>query len=286
MSRIEDKFKGLRAKNEKAFIGYITAGLPKPEYTLDLCFALVKGGADMIELGIPFSDPMADGRTIQESCYMALEKGVRPMSVLKIVKKVKQELDVPLVLLSYYNPIFRMGLEGFLGMAKDSGVDGLIIPDLPVDEAEEYIRFARRYGIDTIFLASPNTPENRLKRIVDNTRGFLYLVSLYGVTGAREKLESLTMALVSKFSSLINGKVNLAVGFGISRPEHVRTIISNGADGVIVGSGIMKIVNRSGDLKDVLKKVEAYVRDLKDATKICKEDIGINSSKGHVGPLG
>lgn len=268
MSRIEDRFRELKAKDERAFIGYVTAGLPKPKHTLDLCSALVKGGVDIIELGIPFSDPMADGRTIQESCYMALENGMRPRAVLKIAKKVKQELEVPLVLLSYYNPIFKMGLEEFLGMAKDSGVDGLIIPDLPVDEAEEYIRFARRHSIDTIFLASPNTPEGRLKRIVDNTTGFLYLVSLYGVTGARERLENLTIAMVKKFSYLINGKVYLAVGFGISRPEHVRAVINNGADGVIVGSGIMKIVNGSEGLKDMLKKVEAYVRGLKDATKM------------------
>ena len=268
LNRIEGKFKELGKRNERVLIGYITAGLPKPEHTLYLCSALVEGGVDMIELGVPFSDPIADGRTIQESSYIALKNGVKPRSVLKIADRVKQELNVPLILLSYYNPVYKVGLEGFLGAAKDSGIDGLIIPDLPIDEAEEYIKFARRYGIDTIFLASPNTYEDRLKKIVKNTTGFLYLVSLYGVTGARERLEDRTIALVRNFSALLDGKLHFAVGFGISKPEHVRAVVSNGADGVIVGSGIMNIVNRSRGLKDLLENVKLYVKDLKSATKV------------------
>lgn len=236
MSMIEEKFKDVKERNEGVLIAYITAGLPEPSCTINVCSALIKGGADIIELGIPFSDPIADGKTIQRSSYLALKKGVKTKAALNVAKSIKEEFNIPLILLSYYNPIYKIGINKFLNLAKKANIDGLIIPDLPVDEADEYVRLARNFDIDTIFLASPNTSKKRLSEIVKKTKGFLYLVSSYGVTGVRERLEDYTINVIKRFSRLVDGKTYLAVGFGLSKQEQIKAILRNGADGVIVGS--------------------------------------------------
>jgi tryptophan synthase alpha chain len=182
--------------------------------------------------------------------------------------EIKRKHTVPVVILTYYNPVFRMGLENFFRLASNCGVDGVVVPDLPVEEADGYREAARACGVDTIFLAAPSTSNERLRRIVGCTSGFLYLVSHFGVTGAREALEDSTVKLIKRVLPYTVGRVPLAVGFGISKPEHARCIIQNGADGVIVGSAFVNIVRRhSGDVGRMLEELEALARRLKEATK-------------------
>jgi len=272
MSLIERKFKELKEKGEGALIGYVTVGLPNLASSFEICKTLVEGGVDMLELGIPFSDPIADGKTLQLSNYLALSRGIRPKMVLELAKKVKEDLKVPTIILSYFNPIYKMGIEEALKLAKEAKVDGIIIPDLPFDEGieEGFVKRAREYEIDTIFLAAPNTSEARLKRIVEYTKGFLYLVSIYGVTGEREKLANYTINLVKSFSNIVKGKVNLAVGFGVSNKDQVKNLIEAGADGVIVGSAFMRLVNEEKDLERILKGLKSLAEELKKGTKILK----------------
>lgn len=268
MSRIEERFEELKERREGALVGYITAGSPNPHFSKKACLSIITGGVDILELGIPFSDPVADGPTIQRSSQMALKEGTNPKMVMELAKEVTQEVDTPIVLLSYFNPVYKAGLEPFLRMAKESRVDGLIIADLPVEEAVHYWSLARKIGLDTVFLASPTTSESRLKKVLEMTSGFLYLVSIFGVTGARDSIQRYTVDLVKRFRSLVGRKVNLAVGFGISRPEHVKTVIQSGADGAIVGSGFVEILNREDlPIDERLMKLESYASSLKAATK-------------------
>jgi tryptophan synthase alpha chain len=268
MSEIAKVFQKLKAQGDGALIGYVTGGDPEPRFTPVIAEALVKGGVDIIELGIPFSDPIADGPTIQAASVRALEAGTTPKVVLGMAGKIKRKHDVPVVLLTYYNPVFRMGLENFFRLASNCGVDGVVVPDLPVEEAEAYREAARAGGVDTIFLAAPSTSNERLRRIVGCTSGFLYLVSHFGVTGAREALEDSTVQMIKRVLPYTAGRVPLAVGFGVSKPEHAKRIIRSGADGVIVGSAFVNIVHRHlGDVDRMLEELEALARRLKEATK-------------------
>ncbi len=270
MREIEKTFSELRGRGEGGLIAYITAGYPELEDTLTIAGTLIQGGADIIELGIPFSDPIADGPTIQTATTKALQAGTTPRKVLEIAEEIKQRNKTPLVILTYYNPIYRMGIENFFETAKASGISGVIVPDLPIEEAGEYRKTAVKYEVDTIFLAAPPTPTERLKRIVENTSGFLYLVSVYGVTGARQKIQDQTIKLIEKTLSITRGKTPLAVGFGISKPEHVKTVIHRGADAAIVGSQIIKIIedkHKHNDDEEMLKTLKEYTKQLKKATK-------------------
>lgn len=262
MSRIKQKFEELKQKKEGALITYLMAGDPHLQKTLDYVRALAKGGADLIELGVPFSDPVADGPTIQAAELRALKSNTTTETVFKIVKEIRKESDIPLVLMSYYNPLFRMGEDKFMKMCQDVGVDGLIVPDLPVEEADSYLSEAREYSIDTVFLATPETDEERLKTIAQSTTGFLYLVARYGTTGAREKLEDLTYGMIQKFLPLINQALPLAVGFGLSRKEHIREVIESGADGAVVGSCIVEKIGEGIKPHDLAQ----FTHDLKMGT--------------------
>lgn len=268
MRVIEGTFHRLSKRGEGALIAYVCGGDPEPECTLEIVEALIRGGADIIELGIPFSDPIADGPTIQTASARALRAGTTPIKVMEMARKVKEKHNsLPLALLTYYNPIFRMGLERFFQLAGDWGIDGVIVPDLPPEEAEEYKRFAEDHGIATIFLATPNTSAERLERIISFTSGFLYLVSVFGVTGMRERVNELTLQTLNRLLPHTEDRVPLAVGFGISEPEHVRTIIKGGASGAIVGSAFVKIVeNHQGTLARLLKAVEEKASQLKAET--------------------
>jgi len=264
---IEKTFQNLKKRNEGALIAYVAGGDPKPEYTPDIVEALIDGGADIIELGIPFSDPVADGPTIQAATVRALSAGTTPKMVLEMVSEVKDRYRVPITVLTYYNPIFRMGLEDFFKSASRCGVDGLIVPDLPIEEAHDYKMVADAYEIDTIFLAAPSTSTERLQRIVEHTSGFLYLVSVFGVTGTRNEVQELTVSLIRKALPFTTGRIPLAVGFGISKPEHVRTIITNEADGAIVGSRFVKIIEKNRENNDeMIEEIKKYARELKKAT--------------------
>ncbi|MBS7250645.1 MAG: tryptophan synthase subunit alpha [Candidatus Freyarchaeota archaeon] len=270
MREIEKTFSDLAARGEGGLIVYITAGFPELEDTLIIADMLIQGGADIVELGIPFSDPIADGPTIQSAAAKALQAGTTPRKVLEIAEKIRQRNKTPLVILTYYNPIYRMGIKNFFETAKASGISGVIVPDLPIEEAGEYRKIAVKNEVDTIFLAAPSTPLERLKRIVENTSGFLYLVSIYGVTGAREKVQEQTIKLIEKTLTITRGKIPLAVGFGISTPEHVRTVIQRGADAAIVGSQIVKIIedkHNHNDEEEMLRALREYTNQLKKATK-------------------
>ncbi len=267
-SKIEAVFQDLKKRREAALIGYLTAGLPSPEQAPAAAEALIRGGVDILELGVPFSDPIADGPTIQASSNKALSLGVTPETVFNTVKKIRSKhQQIPIVLLTYYNPIYKMGINRFMDACRSSGVNGLIVPDLPIEEADDYRSSAEKHGVDTIFLASPATSVDRLRKIVDATSGFLYLVSLYGVTGARSQMNVRSLDLVKRFKPYTKGKVNLAVGFGISKPEHVKSVIAAGADGAIVGSAFVKLLNEDIPVEKMLKQLQDLAVSLKAATK-------------------
>jgi tryptophan synthase alpha chain len=268
MSEIEKVFQRLQARGKGVLIGYVTGGDPKPQLTPVIAEALIKGGVDIIELGIPFSDPIADGPTIQAASVRALEAGTTPKLVLGMAGEIKRKYGLPVVLLTYYNPIFRMGLENFFRLASSFGIDGVVVPDLPVEEADEYRKAARTFEVDTIFLAAPSTSIERLRKIVRCTSGFLYLVSHFGVTGERDTLDDSTVQLIKKVLPYTAGRVPLAVGFGVSKPEHARYVIEAEANGVIVGSAFVNVVNKhQGKVGRMLEEIEKLACELKEATK-------------------
>lgn len=266
MRAIKRAFHDLRQRKEGALLAYVTGGDPEPSYTTEIVSALIEGGADIIELGIPFTDPIADGPTIQAATTRALKKGTTPRMVLKIVQKIKDEHNIPIVILTYYNSIFRMGIKTFCALANQCHVDGIIVPDLPVEEAQKYKKVADKQKIDTIFLAAPSTRVHRLHKIIEYTSGFLYLVSLYGVTGVRTRLQNLTLQTITRILPQTKGKIPLAVGFGISEPKHVKTVIQSGVDGVIVGSAFVKIIEETHDRDKLIEKLKMKAKQLKRGT--------------------
>ncbi|MGB6127504.1 MAG: tryptophan synthase subunit alpha [Psychrilyobacter sp.] len=251
MSRIEKKFKELGEK--KALITYITAGDPSLEKTEQLIYAMEKGGADIIELGVPYSDPIADGPIIQAAGKRALDNGTTLFKIFEIVKKAREKTDIPLVFLIYFNTILSQGIENFIKKCQETGIDGLIIPDLPLEEREEISEFIVGSGIDLIPLVAPNSKE-RLKNIINcGGSGFVYCISSFGVTGVREKFEVDLKSFLEDVREETD--LPLAVGFGISTREHVEKIHSI-ADGAIVGSAIVKLVHETnGDIEIIEKKV-------------------------------
>lgn len=264
MNAIERAFQKAKAQGNGALISYITAGDPNPKLTPKIADALIDAGTDILELGLPFSDPIADGPTIQAASLRSLRAGTTPKIVLELAKIIKSKHETPVLIMTYFNPVFKMGVERFCEAAKECKVDGLIIPDLPVEEAGEYIKTAKAYSLATVFLAAPSTRNERLSRIVACTSGFLYLVSHFGVTGAKAAIENSTVELVKRVLPFTRGKVPLAVGFGISKPEHVKRMIDSGADGVIVGSAIVDIIAKHKNNPDqMLKELEATTRKLK-----------------------
>jgi tryptophan synthase alpha chain len=272
MNAINEAFQKAKAQGNGALVGYIMAGDPKPELTPKIADALIKGGVDILELGLPFSDPIADGPTIQAASVRALAAGTTPVKVLEIAKEIRQSHDVPVVIMTYYNPVFRMGLERFFGLAEKCMVDGVIVPDLPVEEAGDYKKAASKFGVDTIFLAAPSTSNERLARIVWCSSGFLYLVSHFGVTGAKATIEDSTIHLVKRVLPFTSGRIPLAVGFGVSKPEHVQRIVGAGADGVIVGSAFINLIQKHKENIDVLlKELQATACKLKAATSVKRQ---------------
>ena len=268
MTGIGRVFREQKEKGNGALIGYVMGGDPEPRHTLSIADALVKGGVDILELGIPFSDPIADGPTIQAANTRALKAGTTPRTVMEMAKEIKKKQNVPVVLLTYYNPVFRMGLDNFFSLSQDCKVDGIVVPDLPVEESNAYKEAALKRGVDTIFLAAPSTSTERLRKIVACTSGFLYLVSHFGVTGEKQKIAEATLQLISRVLPYTRGHVPLAVGFGISKPEHARRIIEAGADGVIVGSAFVNIVQKSQDnVIRMFSEIEETARKLKKATE-------------------
>ena len=269
MTEISEKFSELKKRREGALIAYLTVGDPNSKETPRLASALIEGGADIVELGIAFSDPIADGPTIQSAVGRSLASGTRPLDVFNIARTISEKHNVPLVLMTYYNPVFRFGLTKFLRLAREANISGLIIPDLPVEEAVEYRKECLVASVDTIFLAAPSTEPSRLKQILDQTSGYLYLISLYGVTGARTTIPDTAINLVKSYHTSLGGSIPLAVGFGISTPNQVQRLIEAGADGVIVGSAFVNVIaQNSHDIDLAVDKLRDLARELKTATKI------------------
>jgi len=268
VSRIDAKFEELRNKNEGALIAFVTAGDPTMSVTPKIAKALEDAGADIIELGLPFSDPIADGPTIQAAAERALKSGMNTDVYFAVIKKVGKTVKVPLICLTYFNLVLKRGVGRFMKDCRESGIDGVIIPDLPVEEAKEVIEKAYDNGVDVIFLAAPTTTEGRMKKILDATRGFVYLVSLLGVTGARKELSRTVEDMIKLAKKSAKKEVPIAVGFGISTPEHVREVIAAGADGAIVGSAIVDAIAKNiGNEKKTLRDIHNFVARLKDATR-------------------
>ncbi len=267
MTGISETFTQLAKEREGALIAYLTVGYPEIKKTPRLAGAIVEGGADIVELGIPFSDPIADGPIIQNASSHALETGTKPFDALRVAKSIREKYDTPLVLMTYFNPLFKVGLQRFLRLAKNSGISGIIVPDLPVEESTDYKKQCVATGIDTIFLASPSTQPNRLKGILAQTSGYLYLISLYGVTGVRSAISDSALRLIRQYGETLAGSIPLAVGFGISKPDHVRQIIKAGADGAIVGSALIETIREnSHSLPRATKKLESLAKAMKRAT--------------------
>ncbi|MDD5044868.1 MAG: tryptophan synthase subunit alpha [Candidatus Omnitrophica bacterium] len=259
MRRIEKKFRELKKAHKKAFIAFITAGYPDFATTKALVRELEKRGTDIIELGVPFSDPLADGPVIQMASAAALKKGANLNKILELVRKVRKDVKIPLCLMSYYNPIFRFGEEKFLQAAQRAGVDGLIIPDLPPEEGKNLLSRARENNIDIILFVSPTTTRPRIKYISRLAGGFIYYVSLTGVTGMRN---SLPVDLVRNLKTIKQiTKKPVCVGFGISSRKHLRQVYRF-SDGAIVGSAIVKKVSENLGKKNLAKKVGDFVGNL------------------------
>ena len=252
LSKINEKFLELSKSNKLALMPFIMAGDPNLEKTSEILLKLQEKGADLIELGIPYSDPLADGPIIQFSASKALKSGTTFKKVIQLLESLKTKLHIPVILFTYFNPILNFGLENFCELASKAGVAGLIIPDLPLEEASKYSKIISSYYIDLILLVAPTTPFERMKIISNNTKGFTYLVSVTGVTGERKNMENRVESLIIKLKELSINPV--AVGFGISSPEHVHKVRKWGADGVIIGSAFVKRISsfREGEIVDKL----------------------------------
>ncbi|MBC8062087.1 MAG: tryptophan synthase subunit alpha [Clostridiaceae bacterium] len=261
MNRIVEKFNYLKEKNQKAFIPFVTAGDPDLDTTLELVLALERAGADIIELGIPYSDPMADGPVIQASSTRALANGTKINSIMDKVKEIREKTQIPLIYLLYYNSVFKYGPERFFERCKAVGVDGLIIPDLPLEERAEVIEIADRYDICIIPMVAP-TSNDRIKAITNLGKGFVYCVSVNGVTGTRQKLNT----DIKEYMDLISSYTDMpkALGFGISNAEMAKTYAPY-CEAIIVGSAIIKLVAEVGTQEEIIKRVYDFSVEIKDA---------------------
>ncbi|HBY56495.1 MAG TPA: tryptophan synthase subunit alpha [Candidatus Atribacteria bacterium] len=263
MMRIEQNLRYLREKRKKGLIIYITAGDPDLETTEKLVYTIAEAGADVIELGIPFSDPLADGVTIQQASQRALEKNANIPKILATVKKIRKKISIPLALMTYYNPVYCYGLERFTRDSQKAGVDGFIIPDLPLEESEDLRNIINKSGLALISFLAPNSTLERIKAVAQKAQGFIYCVSVTGVTGTRENFTPQILEMIEKIRLYTD--IPLAIGFGISSPEQAQKIVKY-ADAIIVGSAIVKLIEDSQkNLPIILSQVNNFVRSLKEA---------------------
>jgi tryptophan synthase alpha chain len=265
MTRIGCLFDKLKREGRKGLIAYLTAGDPSPERTPELVEALARGGADLIELGVPFSDPIADGPVIQRAGERALAAGTTLAGVLEIARQIRQSRvaaarEIPLLLFTYLNPVVRYGLERLAKDAVAAGIDGCLLTDASVEEAHDYIGAMRAHGLDTVFMAAPTSTERRLKLVAEYSTGFVYLVSRTGVTGERDSLSGSIAPLANAMRAVT--PLPLAVGFGISRPEHVAEV-SKVADAVVVGSALVRVIEKHGGRPELAGEVESFIRNLR-----------------------
>ena len=245
--------------DHKALIAYVTVGYPSISATLEVVPFLAKNGCDLVELGIPFSDPLADGATIQKASFRALENGVTPQLCLEIAEQLSRKVSIPLVFMTYFNPVFSYGLSKFISACSSSGISGLIIPDLPPEEGSELETITQKQHIDLIYLLAPTSTEERIRLVAGRSRGFIYLVSVTGVTGAREKLPEDLEAFLTRVRMIAHQP--LCVGFGISTPEQAKRV-ARIADGVIVGSRIIQLMEAEDNF---VSPVSSFIKGLRQA---------------------
>ena len=264
MNRIVEKFSVLKRDGKKAFIVYIGAGDPNLEATRQLALAFDRAGVDVLELGVPFSDPLADGLVNQLAAQRGLESGTTPPKVLETVAAIRRESQIPIVLYIYFNLIHRVGLERFIADAARAGVDGLLVLDLPPEESNNYEALMRKAGLCHIYLVAPTTPEDRMEKIVKRGTGFIYYISREGVTGMQSKVAANLAEQVAKIR--VHTNLPVAVGFGVSNPEQAR-LVALEADGVVVGSAVVNQIAQHGKSPELVAKVGQFVKTLADAVK-------------------
>jgi tryptophan synthase alpha chain len=265
LSRLSTRFSELKAKGEKALVCFVTAGDPSAEATVEIVKTLAKAGADAVEIGIPFSDPLADGPSIQAASQRALENGMTTAKTLDIVRKIREEItDLPLILMTYYNPIRCYGLESYAKAAAEAGADAHIVTDLTPEESEEWKRCSQANGLDTVYLVAPTSTAERIQVVAEISSGFVYCVSRTGVTGAKADVPDELTEVVARIKSHTAEPV--CVGFGVSRPEHVSKI-SAFAEGVVVGSSLVDLIHRERENPNLQQLIFEYVSGLKAATR-------------------
>jgi len=263
-TRISRRFAELRARGEMGVVAYITAGDPSFAASLQFVLALAEAGADVIELGVPFSDPLADGPTIQRASERALKSGATLAGVLDLVLEIRKSSDVPLVLFSYYNPILQMGLEKFASVASEVGADGVLATDLTPEESVDYRRILHSHNLDTIFLGAPTSTDERLAQIASVSSGFLYLISRTGVTGAKDSLPDDLPVLIRRARAVTH--LPIAVGFGISQPGHV-SVLGGLADAAVIGSALVSEIENSTSVDAAASALAARIHSLKHAAQ-------------------
>jgi tryptophan synthase alpha chain len=267
MSRLADTFAGLRREGRPGLVTYTTAGDPDLPRSGEILRALARAGADVLEVGVPFSDPLADGPVIQRATERALAAGGSLRASLDLIEAVRRDTPTPVVIFTYANPIVRMGADAFAARAAAVGVDGVLVLDLPIEEADEFRNVMSRAGVDTIFLLSPTTTAARIRRAAELGRGFLYGISRLGVTGARDRVATGAAEMVQRIRAITD--MPLALGFGISRPEHVAEV-GGYADAAVVGSALVALIADAAGSADLIPRVEDYVRSLRAACATSK----------------
>ena len=270
MNKISKKLNELKNKKQGAFMTHVYYGDPYEGFSIDLIKTIVNNGVDFIEIGCPFSDPTSDGPTFISACTRAIKEGMTPKKFIQGIKELRNSgIKTPIIVTTYFNIVYQHGIQKFLKDIKEADADGLIIPELVIEESNEIQKYGDKYGINIIYLIGPYSSEERIKNIVKKASGFLYLCAVTGVTGAREDVKNSTLELIKRVKKYTD--LPLFVGFGISKPQHVKTLLKNNADGIIIGSAIGKIyersiVNNKITVKEkCLNEIAEYVREIKNA---------------------
>lgn len=265
MSRLSTCFEALRQRNEKALVCFVTAGDPSAEMTVEIVVALAEAGVDAVEIGIPFSDPLADGPSIQASSQRALDTGMTVPKSLDVIRQIRARVpDLPLIAMTYYNPIRHYGLESYATDAVSAGLDAHIVTDLTPEEAEDWKRISDSKGLDTVFLLAPTSTLDRVEVVSKIASGFIYCVSRTGVTGAKADVTAELTGLVEEIKR--HSQLPVCVGFGISRPEHVARVVEF-AEGAVVGTSLVDLIHRNAENPELLTLVREYAAELKSATR-------------------
>jgi len=262
----QEMFLEIKNRGEGAFIPFTVAGDPDFETSIEIVRQYVDNGADALEIGFPFSDPVADGPSVQAADIRSLNEGMTTDKCFEFISKIREFTSVPIGILVYYNLIYKKGLEEFYSKARNAGINGILAADLPPEEAGDVVNMARKYNLDQIFMVAQTTPNERISEIVKMCTGFLYVVAVMGVTGARSDIKRSTVDLIKRVKS--HTDLPIAVGFGISKPEHIKDVIQSGSDGAIVASAIINIITQNlDDLDNAKQEIGSFCKELKESTK-------------------